>query len=223
MDKEIKLSLPFYKIVYAMFFVAILSVIRGVSLTYEIGIALEAPMAMLAAVFCADTYVQEIASKRSEVERLCPMKKRVDSIVRRIIIQEIFLSVLAVTGYWMFLIIQKPHSLYGVQQGAESEQELFFMYLAAIVVTLIFWGILSHTLSCLFRNMWAGISISLIIWIVTNSSAGECFLGSWNLFSYTFRDIEDSGDLSWIYGKTVCIVLSIVMIMMLPPIIKKRG
>lgn len=223
MDKEIKLSLPIYKIVYAMFFVAILSIIRGVSLTYEIGIALEAPMAMLAAVFCADTYVQEIASKRSEVERLCPMKKRVDSIIRRIIIQEIFLLVLAVTGYWMFLIIQKPHSCYGMQQGAESERELFFMYVAAIVVTLIFWGVLSHTLSCLFRNMWAGIGISLIIWIVTNSSAGERFLGSWNLFSYTFRDIEDGGDLSWIYGKTVCIVLSIVMIMMLPPIIKKRG
>ena len=40
-DKEIKICLPFYKIAYSVFFVAVLSVVRGVSLTDEIGIALE--------------------------------------------------------------------------------------------------------------------------------------------------------------------------------------
>ena len=57
---EIKIALPFYKIAYAVFFIVILSLVRGVTFSYEIGIALEAPMAILAASFCADTYTQEV-------------------------------------------------------------------------------------------------------------------------------------------------------------------
>ena len=45
---------------------------RLVSYSNEIGIALEAPMAILAFTFCADTYTQEIVSRRSEIWRLCP-------------------------------------------------------------------------------------------------------------------------------------------------------
>lgn len=49
MRKEIKICLPLYKMAYAVFFTAILSIVRGVFYSYEIGIALEAPMALLAA------------------------------------------------------------------------------------------------------------------------------------------------------------------------------
>lgn len=73
---EMKISLTFQKQAYAVFFVVILSLVRGVTYSNDIGIALEAPMAILAFTFCADTYTQEIASKRSESWRLCPMKKR---------------------------------------------------------------------------------------------------------------------------------------------------
>lgn len=71
---ERKISLPAYKLAYAFCFVVILSLIRGINFSYEIGIAMEAPMAILAMVFCADTYTQEITSKRSEIHRLYPMK-----------------------------------------------------------------------------------------------------------------------------------------------------
>ncbi|MDO4327604.1 MAG: hypothetical protein Q4E24_16535 [bacterium] len=60
MPAERKISLPTYKMAYAACFVVILSLIRGISLSDEIGIAMEAPMAVLAVVFCADTYTQEI-------------------------------------------------------------------------------------------------------------------------------------------------------------------
>ena len=62
MKKEMKIVLPFYKIAYAVSFVVILSLIRGVVFTNEIGLSIEAPFAILTAVFCADTYVQEITS-----------------------------------------------------------------------------------------------------------------------------------------------------------------
>ena len=90
--REMKISLTFQKQAYAVFFVVILSLVRGITYSDEIGIALEAPMATLAFTFCADTYTQEIASKRSEIWRLCPMKKRMNSIYRRIVIQEMFFT-----------------------------------------------------------------------------------------------------------------------------------
>ena len=42
MKKEMKIVLPFYKIAYAVSFVVILSLIRGVVFTNEIGLSIEA-------------------------------------------------------------------------------------------------------------------------------------------------------------------------------------
>lgn len=223
MSKEIKICLPVYKIAYSVFFTAVLSLIRGVSFTVEIGIALEPQMALLAAVFCADTYVQEIVSRRSEVERLYPMKKRLASIFRRTGLQEIYLLLLSALGYGFIYIFQKPVPLYGAESGADGEADLFLVYMAAIAITLAFWGIFSVTLSCLLRNMWAGIGGSLVLWIITHSTFGDRLFGKWNLFSYTFRNIEDGKDVSWICGKLLCILFCIIMAAALPEIIKKRG
>ena len=41
MKKEMKIVLPFYKIAYAVSFVVILSVIRAVVFTYEIGLSID--------------------------------------------------------------------------------------------------------------------------------------------------------------------------------------
>ncbi|XCP86375.1 hypothetical protein ABXS75_06125 [Roseburia hominis] len=220
MGKEQKICLPAYKIAYSVFFVAVLTVIRGVGSTAEIGAALEPPVAILAAVFCADTYVQEIASKRSEVERLYPMKNRLASLLKRLFIQEVYLLILSLAGYGLFALVQRPIPFYG---KADEERDLFLVYIAAIGITLIFWAIFSMTLSCLFRNMWVGIGGSLILWITTNSKFGEALLGKWNLFSYTFGDLDYRGNVSWVCGKIVCVGISVILAAMLPRIIKKRG
>lgn len=180
-------------------------------------------MALLTAVFCADTYVQEVVSRRSEVERLYPMKKRTASLFRRIGLQELYLLILSVLGYGLFYIFQKPVPLYETESGAAGETGLFLMYIAAIIITLSFWGMFSVTLSCLLRNMWAGIGGCLILWVMTNSTFGDGLLGKWNLLSYAFRNIEDSRDMSWICGKILCILFCIIMAAALPKIIKKRG
>lgn len=220
---ERKISLPAYKLAYAFSFLVILSLIRGISFSYEIGLAMEAPMAILAMVFCADTYTQEITSKRSEIHRLYPMKRRLSSIWMRMVVQELTLFVWSAIGYGMFYIFQHPQSLSKTGQSTESELQMFFTFLAAMAVTLWFWGILSNLLACLFRNMWAGIGCCLLLWITTNSTAGDRLLGKWNVFSYTFRNIEDHGDLNWICGKMICVLLILIMGAMLPEIIKKRG
>lgn len=220
---ERKISLPAYKLAYAFCFVVILSLIRGISLSYEIGVAMEAPMAVLAMVFCADTYTQEITSKRSEVHRLYPLKRRIRSISMRMIAQEIVLFILSAIGYGMFFFFQNPQSLYKAGQSTESELQMFLLFLAAMVVTLWFWGMLSNFLSCLLRNMWAGIGCCFILWLTTNSTFGEQFLGNWNLFSYAFRNITDSQDFRWLYGKALCLLLCVLMAFLLPKVIKKRG
>lgn len=219
MKKEIQIVLPFYKIAYGVFFTVILSLIRGVTHTYEIGIAIEAPFAILTTVFCADTYVQEIMSKRSEVHRLYPIKKRFYSIVERTFIQKIFLLLLAMIGYCLFFLFQKPitHPVTG------SEMTQFVIYSFAITITIFFWGILVNTLSMLFRNMWMGIGGCLLIWLATDSAGGDKFLGAWNLFSYTFRNIENTGDITWLYGKILCVCIGLILLAALPIIIRKRG
>ena len=220
---EIKIALPVQKQAYAIFFVIILSLVRGVTYSDEIGIALEAPMAILALTFCADTYTQEITGRRSEIWRLCPMKKRMYFIYRRIVIQEVFLLSAAVAGYGMFFLFQNPGTA-GTGAGAmESEISRFLVYVAAIAVTLVFWGLLSNLLSCVFRNMWVGIGGCLMLWLMTNSSIGDRYFGAWNLFSYTFRELEDNSDLSWLWGKMVCICIGIMAAAALPEIIEKRG
>lgn len=223
MKYEVKISLMVYKIAYAVFFAVMLSLVRGVTYSYEIGIALEAPMAILAVSFCADTYTQEITSKRSEIQRLWPMKKRIYSIYRRLVIQKIFLLFVAVIGYGLFLIFQNPRAFDIGQNGSENEIYQFLVYFVSIAITLGFWGLLSNFLSCLFRNMWWGIGGCLILWLITNSSVGDRYLGVWNLFSYTFRNVEKGDDFRWICGKIVCICIGMTVVAILPKIIEKRG
>lgn len=220
---ERKISLPAYKLAYALCSVVILSLIRSIVFSYEIGVAMEAPMAVLAMVFCADTYTQEITSKRSEVQRLYPVKRRLHSIMMRMVIQEAVLLVLSAVGYGMFYCFQNPMSRYKTGESTESEFQMFIIFLLAMVVTLWFWGMLSNFLSCLFRNMWAGIGCGVVLWLTTNSTFGDKMLGSWNLFSYTFRNIMDSQDFGWLYGKALCLLLCVVMALLMPKILKKRG
>lgn len=223
MRKEIKISLPFYKIAYALFFIVILSLIRGVSVSYEVGIALEPAMAILAAAFCADTYAQEITSRRSEIERLYPMKKRIRSVGTRLLIQELFLLLLSAVGYGLFFLFQKPILLSVLPANYGDDLTQFFICLAAIAVTLCFWGILSNTLACLFRSLWVGFGGCLLLWLITNSAFTARYLGSWNVFSYTFRNAKDSGDFSWLAGKGVCIAFCIAAGAILPKLLKRMG
>jgi hypothetical protein len=221
--QEMKIFLTFQKQAYAIFFAVILSLVRGITYSAEIGIALEPPMAILSLTFCADTYTQEIVSRRSEVWRLRPMKKRTNSIYRRIVVQEIFLLAVAAASYGLFFLFQNPKMNGMGQSDPESEICQFLVFFAAIAVTLGFWGLLSNLLSCLFRNMWIGIGICLMLWMITNSSIGDRCFGAWNLFSYTFRELENGGGFYWLRGKLLCIFIGFLTAAALPEIIEKRG
>lgn len=62
--KNGKIALPLYKILYSVCFIVILSVIRGITMTGEIGIAMDPNISLLAAIFCADALECEYREKR---------------------------------------------------------------------------------------------------------------------------------------------------------------
>ena len=70
--------MPYYKIAYSIAFVVILSAIQPVVYANEIGQAVERAVSLLAVVFCADTYLVEVQSKRSEVFCLYNLKKQAE-------------------------------------------------------------------------------------------------------------------------------------------------
>lgn len=218
MKNERKIVLPLYKIAYAASVAVILSLIRGVTHTYEVGLAIEPPFAILTAVFCADTYVQEIMSRRYEIHRLYPVRKRTVSILERLAIQELFLLLLAVVCYGLFFLFQKP----AAHPVTENEWVQFGIYAGAIAITVFLWSVLANTLSMIFRNMWMGIGGCLLLWLASNSQSGDRLFGAWNVFSYTFREIENAADLTWLCGKALCLFVGILLLLLLPKLIQRR-
>lgn len=216
MRKEMKICLPVYKVLYSAAFIVILSIIRGISRISEIGLAMEPPVGLLALVFCADTYWIEIQSKRAEVFKLCPLKKQAGAVRKRLAIQMVFLTGCSAMGYGMFYW-QKPMAVTGGEQLAE-----FLVFLAAITVTIMFWGTLSMTICNIFRNIWAGIGCTLFLWMTLNSQAGDRILGKYNIFSYTFRDSYDITNLSWLWGKSISLLITLALAAAVPLILKKR-
>lgn len=221
--KEVKISLPFYKTASALLFIVILSLIRGVSVSYEIGAAMEPAMAILTTAFCADTYVQEITGRRSEVWRLYPMKDKLCAIGARLLLQQGFLLLLAAAGYYLFFLFQRPRLFSLMQPEAGSEIRQFMIFLGAMAVTIAFWSVLSNTIACIFRSLWFGIGGSLLLWLMANSSFAKKLLGPRNVFSYAYRNIADASGFGWLAGKGICIALCAVMLLLLPTLLKKRG
>ena len=85
MKKEVKICMPYYKIAYSIAFVVILSAIQPVVYANEIGQAVERAVSLLAVVFCADTYLVEVQSKRSEVFCLYNLKKQAGVVYKRLL------------------------------------------------------------------------------------------------------------------------------------------
>lgn len=217
MKTEMKICLPRYKLAYSIFFIIILSLVRGIGYTYEIGIAMETPVAFLTIVFCVDTYLSERMNKRGDIFGLYSIKNRTKTIRKRVLIQFIYLFVISICGYGLFWV---KHPL---NEQVKNESLLVIQFGVAIAMTIFFWGMLSMTISNLVQNMWGGIGIPFILWLGFNSKGGSEFWGKWNVFSYTFRGIKHLYDWNWIYGKIIPMLFVMMMFLAIPTILKKRG
>lgn len=213
---EWKICLPPWKLVYSLLFMALLSLVRAVVYVEEIGPAIEEPMALLAAVFCADTYLMEVQSGRAEIFALYSRKKKTAVLFRRLAVQNLYLLALFLAGYWLFFW-QRPFFLTRDCTAAQ----LYGMYASAAVITIPFWSILSVSVSILFWNMWAGIGAVFLLWLSLVSKGAEELLGEWGLFSYASRSLGRPSDLSWLWGKGLTLLLAFVAAALILWILKK--
>lgn len=217
MKQEIKIVLPFYKVAYSAIFPLLLCLVRGISATNEIGVALDDNLGLLAIVFCAETWVMEQSGKRWEIFALYPSQNRNRTVRRRLFWQLAYLCPISYVSYFFFywqsprISMEKPFWwFYGI-------------YLIAVTVTVLFWGTLSMTISNLFRSQWAGIGGGVILWLLVNSTGGNKYLGNLNIFAYGFRDLRYPDDFGWLWGKAAGLALTAVMLGMSSWILKKRG
>ncbi len=207
---EAKICLPTYKIIYSLCFIFLFSVVRGISDVDEIGIALDAYMAILAIVFCADALQAEHSGKRWEIFGRCPEKIRRRTLLIRIAVQCLYLWILSALGYACFFL-QHPGNT-----GTVSGTTLFFLFLGAVLISILFWGTLAFTFSNLCKNTWAGIGIAVTLWLFANSTIGERILGNLNVFAFVFRDTHNPADMGWLWGKGLALALALLMALIQP-------
>ncbi len=207
---EAKVCLPLYKILSSLCFIFLFSVVRGISDVYEIGIALDAYMAIPAAVLCADALCSEYSGRSWEIFERSPRTVRRRTLLTRIIIQCVYLWLLSALGYALFFLQRPDNTLQA------SHSLLFLLFLGAVPVTILFWGTTAFTFSNLWGNSLAGIGTTLILWLYAYSTTGERILGDWNVFAFVFRDIRNPADMGWLWGKALALTLTLLMALLHP-------
>ena len=215
---ELKNCLSLYKIFYSCAFILILCVIHPIIYYEEIGSAIQSPIAFLTIIFCSDTYLMEVKSKRADVFHLYDQKKQLKVISQRVCVQILYLLILSCVGYVLFFW-QKPGS---VNEGISGIQ-IFLLYFIAMFGTIWLWSICSVILCTLLRNMWAGIGCLFGIVIGLISKAGSSFFGNLGLFSFSFCEPTQLMSESWIYGTLVSFIAGLFLFAVLPMALKKRG
>ncbi len=194
---NVKIGIPFYKAVYSILFVIVLALVRGITYVEEIGVAMDANIALLALVFCADGYYQEFSEGRWEVFSLCPSKRKWRTLLQRFFLQVIWILIVAMAGYFVFYW-QRPGNL------GDSDWLLWLQFGIVAAGSIFFFGSLSFTLVNLFHNLWAGLGISVIIWSLLNSTTGQKLPEALYVFAYGKKGVGMMGEgfnWTWILGK----------------------
>lgn len=217
MKYDVKIMLPFYRLIYPILFLLLLAFVRGISDTKEIGIVLDSMLPVLAIIFMSDTYQIEYRESRWEIIELYDIKKKRAMVCRRIMIQIIYLFAISGVGYWLFYI-QNP-----IKQTVYLEINLFLTFLVACIITISFFGMMTLTITNIFNNMWIGIGVTLVCWLLLNSTTGNKLFEDFNVLAYNFRDFEAINDYHWMIGKIIALLCVVIAIIILPKTIKNRG
>lgn len=184
-----------------------MSFLFGVRSYSYIGKTLDTYMAILAAVFCADTYEQEVESNRWEVLHLVKRKKKFHTINQRLAIQFTYLSILFASCLFIYYI-KDPSMLIDGNVIRLSIEAIF-----ACSTSIIFFGTLTYTLINVLQNQWAGIGCVLVLWVISITTIGMKIPKYINIFWYVFKDIKQVDDsYQWVVGKMVALLISMVLI-----------
>lgn len=205
MRAEIKICFPAYKLVTSVVFIVLLALVRGISMTGEIGITLDGYMPVLAMFFCADTLQAEYTQQRWEVFFLRPERRRHRVLARRLGLQCLYLWLLSGAGYLCFYWQRPEHT------SQLSGAGLFLLFFAAVAASIFFWGVFAFVCANQCKNTLAGIGISVICWLFAFSRPGERVLGNFGVFSFAFRDMTNEADIGWLSGKIIAVAAAAIL------------
>lgn len=215
MTIERKICLPLYKFAYSITFIVLVSLIRGITSVDEIGGALLPNVSLLAIVLMADTYELERREKRREIFYLFPQRLKAKTVVKRILIQLMYVQGLSVAGYGLFYW-KKLDSYEG-----DSQIILFTVFLINLIPISAFWGMLSMTFVNVFQNLWEGVGCAVLLWLTAFSNFGDRIFGAFNIFAFIFH--KEDGVSGWSGGMFLAAAAAILMVLAVPYIIRKRG
>lgn len=217
MKYDAKICLPAYKICYACLYLILLSLVTGVAYQEEIGAVLDTNVSLLVMVLCAETYCMEWSGRRGEIFVLYESRRKSLMVCKRLLIQTVFLWLLACGGYFCFFW-QRP-----IDRGVVPFFGLYGSYVIAVTVTILFWSLLSMTISNLAGNQWVGIGACIMLWLAMTSKAGQEFLGDFSIFAYGSQSLNEFGrEWRWLAGKAVGLLAAVIMIALIPLILKKK-
>ena len=157
-----------------------------------------------------DEYYQAMNDRNENFE--------VGVVYKRLFVQVAYLIGISLLAYGLFYW-QKPVNLTEELDGGA----LFGIYCIAIPGTVLFWSVLSVTVSNLVRNRWIGMGVVLLFWFFSISGKATQFLKNWGPFSYGTCDFGKLTEWRWLGGKVLCVVFAGMMLAFVPKILKKRG
>lgn len=149
---------------YSMLFMVIIILVRPISSYSEISV-FESSVALLAGVFMADNYYMEYMNDRISTYYLFPFKKKCTSLLKRIVISQVYLIALIAVFYWGFVLMYHPTNYSGV-----SIAVLYIQCVCACAASMFFMGILCFTATNLLRNIGIGIGCVFLLWLFLTSS-----------------------------------------------------
>ena len=147
---------------YSMLFMVIIILVRPISSYSEISV-FESSVALLAGVFMADNYYMEYMNDRISTYYLFPFKKKCTSLLKRIVISQVYLIALIAVFYWGFVLMYHPTNYSGV-----SIAVLYIQCVCACAASMFFMGILCFTATNLLRNIGIGIGCVFLFMVVFN-------------------------------------------------------
>lgn len=155
---------------------------------------------------------------RTSIRMIPNLKKQAGVVYKRLFVQVAYLIGISLLAYGLFYW-QKPVNLTEELDGGA----LFGIYCIAIPGTVLFWSVLSVTVSNLVRNRWIGMGVVLLFWFFSISGKATQFLKNWGPFSYGTCDFGKLTEWRWLGGKVLCVVFAGMMLAFVPKILKKRG
>ena len=128
----------------------------------------------------------EYMNDRISTYYLFPFKKKCTSLLKRIVISQVYLIALIAVFYWGFVLMYHPTNYSGV-----SIAVLYIQCVCACAASMFFMGILCFTATNLLRNIGIGIGCVFLLWLFLTSSITRILPQLLQLFKLSGEVVQD--------------------------------